>query len=138
MRTLETFSVVLLLLLWAPSELVPLLFFIVLFFLIYFLVGGKLLYNVVLVSAKQQHNSVIIVHISPPSSTFLPSPISLLQVITEHQAEPLVLYNNFPLVIYFTHDGAYMSMRLSQFITLSFPCCVYKSVLYFCISIPFL
>ena len=35
---------------------------------------------------------------------------------TEHQAGIPVLNSSFPLAIYFTQDGAYMSMLLSQFL----------------------
>ena len=62
----------------------------------------------------------------PPST----SPTSPLSVITQHQAELLVLFNSFPLAICFAHGGVYihthththththkyMSMLLSQFI----------------------
>jgi len=49
----------------------------------------------------------------------LPSshPILPLQVVTEQQVEPLVLYSSFPLAIYSTHADVYISMLLSQFRT---------------------
>ena len=53
---------------------------------------------------------------SSPSWNSLPAPVSPFLVITEHQACLPVLYSNFSLVIYFTHDGVYMSTLLSQFI----------------------
>ena len=39
-----------------------------------FLIVGFLLYNIVLVSAMYQHELAIGIHMSPPSSTFLPLP----------------------------------------------------------------
>ena len=70
----------------------------------------------------------------PPTPPCIP----LLQVITEHQAELPVLYSNFPLASYVTHGNVYTPVLLSQSIhpTLSFLCCVHKSILYICISIP--
>ena len=40
-----------------------------------FLTEEKLPYNVVLVSAIQEDKSAVIIHVSPPSGTFLSSPI---------------------------------------------------------------
>ena len=69
------------------------------------------------------HTTVQISHnyIQIPSLLCLPPlhPIPPLQVITEHQAGLLVLYSNFPLVIYFTHDSVYI--RVCQCCVLSLP-----------------
>ena len=46
-----------------------------------------------------------------PSSPKPPSHLSRLS----QSAELPVLYNSFPLAIYFTHDSVYMLMLLSQF-----------------------
>jgi len=58
------------------------------------------------------------VYVYIPSLLSLPSkhPTRSLQVIREHQAELLVLCNNFPLAVCFTHRSIYMAMLLSQFI----------------------
>ena len=46
-----------------------------------------------------------------------------------------LLFSSFPLAIYFTPGSVYMSRLLSQItLMLSFPCCVYKSVLHICVS----
>ena len=37
---------------------------------------------------------------------------------------------------YFTHGNIYFSTTLSICPTLTFPLCVHKSILYFCVSIP--
>ena len=81
-----------------------------------------MLYNVVLVSAVQQHESVITIYIYiyiciyiyplPGEPRFHPTNPPLY-VIAEYQA---VLYNSFPLAIYFTHDSVYMSMLFPQFV----------------------
>ena len=55
--------------------------------------------------------------LGPPSHH--PSPIPPIWVIREHQAELLVLYSSFTLTIYFTHSSVYMSIHLSQFLSLS-------------------
>ena len=57
-------------------------------FLVLFLIGALLLYNGISVSAVQLSESAVGIHISPPSWSSL-TPIPLLQVITEHQAELL-------------------------------------------------
>ena len=66
-------------------------------------------YSLVLVSATQQHESaiIILIHICPPSP---PHPSSL----GCHRAQP--------------------SFSIRR--TLSLPSCVYKSILYICVSIP--
>jgi len=79
-------------------------------------------------------------HIHTPSLLSLPFPSHPpLQVITECQAGLPVLYNSFPLVIniYFTRESVCISAAFSVRHTLSFPCCVCKSILYVCMS-PFL
>ena len=50
--------------------------------------------------------------LGPPSHPSIPP----IQVTTEHRAELPVLYNMFPLAIYFTHDSVFMSIPISQFI----------------------
>ena len=49
----------------------------------------------------------------PPSHS---SSIPPLWLVTEHWVELPVLYNNFPLAIYFTYGDVYVSMLLSQFV----------------------
>ena len=62
----------------------------------------------------------------------LHSPIPSLQVITEHWAELPVLYNSFPLAIYFTHGNyTHVNPSLPSHPTLLQ---VYLSILY--VSIP--
>ena len=72
----------------------------------------QLLFNVVFFSAIQWRDSVISIHISPFSVTLLPP----LEVITEPQAELPVLYNSFPLALYFTYGSVHMLMLLFQFV----------------------
>ena len=48
----------------------------------------------------------------PPLSNLIPP----FYVVTEHQAEIPVLYNNFPLAIYFTYGNVFISILLSQFV----------------------
>ena len=48
-------------------------------------------------------------------------PFPPAQVITEHQAGFPVLYSNFPLAIFSTHDSVYRSVLLPPFIPLSPP-----------------
>ena len=72
-----------------------------------------------------------------PSFLNLPPP-SPLCVIAEHRAELLAVYSRFPLAIYFTRGGLYTSMLLSVYPTLSFLCCIYRSILSLCMSIPVL
>ena len=86
-----------------------------------------------LVSVLQQHESPVSIHISPPSWASSHTPFH--HSIMEYQAELPVLYSGFPLASYFAHANVYMSVLLSQFHpTLSFSCCVCKSVLYICTS----
>ena len=58
-----------------------------------------------------------------PSSLKTPShsnPIPSLYITPEHQADLPVLYNMFPLAIYFTHGGVYMyTIPISKFVPLS-------------------
>ena len=84
----------------------------------YFLTGGKLLYTVVFVSAIQQCKLAIIIHKSSPFWASLSSTNSPLKVITGCQAGLPLLYSNFSLTIYFTHDSVYMSILLSPFVPL--------------------
>ena len=86
------------------------------------------------------HTSLWISHnfmyMSSPSWAF-PTPFHPSGSSTEHQAELPLLYSNFPLASYFTHDSVYMSMLLSQFVLPSPSShCVHLSVLYvyICIS----
>ena len=58
--------------------------------------------------SSEQRESVIIIYTHPPYSVSLPPPIPPLQEVTELHAGLPVLYNGFPLVIYFTHDSVYM------------------------------
>ena len=53
-----------------------------------------------------------------PSLLHLPPtlPISPLQVVTKHRADPPVLCSCFPLATYFTFGSIYMSMLLSHFV----------------------
>ena len=68
-----------------------------------------------LVSSKQLE-SVIIIYTHPPSSVPLPGSIASLQEVTELPAGLPVLYNGFPLVIYFTHDSVHMiRVRIDAF-----------------------
>ena len=84
-----------------------------------------------LVSTEQLNNSTYVGSFLnlPPTShpTFTPlgchraqiwAPVSKLQILTT----------------YFTYDNIYVSMLLSFHPTLSFPCCVHKTVLYVWIS----
>ena len=45
-----------------------------------------------------------------------------------------LLHSNFSPAIYVTHDSVYMSLLFTAFV--SFSHCIYKSILYICISIP--
>ena len=83
-----------------------------------------------------QHESPIGIHMSAPpwTSPHLPSHPTPLG-ITEHWVELPAAYSKFPLATYFTYGNVYVSMLLSQFLPLSPPLCVHKSILYFCISI---
>ena len=47
--------------------------------------------------------------LEPPSLTH-PTPIPLLEVVTEHQAELPVCHSNFPLDTYFTYSNVYISL----------------------------
>ena len=72
--------------------------------------------------------SAIGIHISLPLSLPpIPSSLSSLQVISEHQVELPVLYSSFPLAIYCTH-GSICQCCFSICPTLAFPPCVHKSV----------
>ena len=125
----RNFNVVSLPLLWAPSEPVPLLFFIFNLFFSWRNISVQCRVGICQTTTQLSYNCTYI-----PTLFNLPSLPHLTPLgYQEHQAGLLVLCN-----IYLTHDSAYMSVPLSQFITLSFPCCVYESVLCICISIPFL
>ena len=63
----------------------------------------------------------------------MPSPIPLIQVISEHQAEFPVSSRRFLLAICLTHGSVYMSIPISQFILL--PSSSHMSVLYVCFCI---
>ena len=68
-------------------------------------------YNVVLVSPVHQSGSVICIHDSS-FLDFLP-----IHITTENWAEFPVLYNRFPLVIYFMHSiNSVYQFSISQFI----------------------
>ena len=57
------------------------------------------------------------IYVHPLFLTSLPPPpIPSIQVTTEHGAELLAEYNNFPLAICFTRGSVRMSMPISQFI----------------------
>ena len=72
------------------------------------------------------------IHVYPFSlGSRSPPPIPPLQVTTEHRVELPVLYSRFPLSIYFTHGGVYMSVLISQFIPFLCPH-VHMSVPYSC------
>ena len=71
-----------------------------------------------------------------PTSTPPPTPIPLLWVITQHQAELPVFYSRFSLAIYFTHGSIYTSILFSQFFPLSPSPHVHMPILYISISIP--
>ena len=81
-----------------------------------------------------------------PSSLKTPShsnPIPSLYITPEHQADLPVLYNMFPLAIYFTHDGVYIYIYIIYIyinpnlqICPTLPCqplCVHMSILYICL-----
>ena len=53
---------------------------------------------------------------SLPDEPLFHSPIPLLQVIAEHQAELPVLHSSFPLAIYFMYGKVCVSILLSQFV----------------------
>ena len=63
------------------------------------------------------------IYICPRISSLLPLPPSLpippLQVVTKHPAVLHVLCSSFPLAIYFTFGGVYMSVLLSHFVPAS-------------------
>ena len=50
-------------------------------------------------------------------------PIPPFQIVTEFHAGLHMLYNSFPLIIYFTHDHVYMSLLLFPFVLTSPSCC---------------
>ena len=81
-------------------------------------------------SALQWSESATCICNSPRSWASFPSPLS--HPVGHHRASSWapVLYNRFPLAIYFTHGSAYMFMLLSQVVPPSFPLCVHKFVLY--------
>ena len=105
MRTLETFNVVSLPLLWAPSEPVPLLFFIFNLFFSWRNISVQCRVGICQTTTQLSYNCTYI-----PTLFNLPSLPHLTPLgYQEHQAELLALYN-----IYLTHDSAYMSVPLSQ------------------------
>ena len=67
--------------------------------------------------------------------TFIPSLLNLPPIphTTEYQAKLPVVYNSFPLALYFKHVSVNISMLLSICPTLPFTHCVHKSFL--CVSI---
>ena len=82
------------------------------FWLLFFFFNWKIVaLECCVVSAVQQSESARSMHIFHPSWASLPSPISLLQVVTAHQAKLPVLCSSFPLATHFIH-----TMLLSQFI----------------------
>ena len=106
---------------------------------------GVFLYNVVLVSAIQQSGSVISIHMSPSSWIFYPSTASHPSMPLGQRAciELPVLYSNFPLASYFTYGNMHVSVLVSVYPTLSFPCCVHKFsvpalTIYICVNVWYL
>ena len=85
----------------------------------------------------QQHESAISIHISPPSCTSPPSLPLHPTALGCHRAlgwAPCVI-QQLPPAFYFTYVNVYVSMLLSICPTLSFSCCIHKSVLYLHISL---
>ena len=78
------------------------------------------------------HNSTYI----PSFSRLPPLPIPSLQVITEHQTGLPVPYTDFSPASHLTPDGVHMLVPFSIRLTLSFPHCVHRSILYIWVSIP--
>ena len=84
-----------------------------------------------------QCESVISIPVSPLSwASRLPIPVPLTQVITEPWAEPPVLYDSFPRASYSNQSCTSVSAPPPLCPTLCFPCCVHKSNLYVCTSVP--
>ena len=94
-----------------------------------------MLASVVLVSATQQCKSAIIVHIPPPCRASLPSLHPPFEVITEPQAGLPLSYSSFSPAIHFTHNSVYVDAYFPHQ-SHCLPCCVHKSILCICISIP--
>ena len=71
-----------------------------------------MIYSVVLVSAIQQCESVILIYIHP----FCPSPLPshLSRSLQSARLDSLVLFSNFPLTVYFTHDSLYIRIGNSN------------------------
>ena len=73
-----------------------------------------------LVSTLHYRKSVLIMYIYILTLLSLPpTPIPLLQVVTECQAGLPVLCSSFPLVICYVHNNVYMWMLFSKFILVS-------------------
>ena len=101
------------------------------------IIGGQLIHNIVLVSVTHQHQSAIDIHVSSPFWTALPSPNlyhpSRLSETTGLSSLFHTANSHFLSIL--TYGNVYVSMLLFQFVPLSFPHCVHKSVIYVCISI---
>ena len=102
----------------------------------FFLIGGTLLFNVVLVSAVQSCTQAVVIHISSPlEPSYLPrNPTPLGHRTVPGWAscviQQLLISYRFYTLVY----KCYAAFSVCP--TLSFPHCVYSSVLYICISIP--
>ena len=88
-------------------------------------------------SAVQQSKAVIGVHTSPLSLTSLPHPTPSPQVVTEIKVELPVLYIYKLPTSHLLYMWWYVCLivNLSVHHTLSFHCCVHRSVVYVCIHI---
>ena len=95
-------------------------------------IGLQWLYNVVLVSTVQQSESATHIYISPSLPSLPPTYPSPHQVITEHWAEPPVLYSSFPLAVF--HMVVYIHVIANLPIHPTMPH-VHTSVLYVYVSL---
>ena len=97
----------------------------------------KNFYNVLLVSATEQCKSATIIHISPPYWASLPFPHP--SPWGHHSGPgwaPCVRQQLLTSSPCYTWHCIYADATFSIHPTLSFSHCVYKSILYICISIP--
>ena len=76
---------------------------------------------------------LLISWLQSPSAMIFPTPLGCHKELVELPESN----SKFPLAIYFTYSDIYVSMLLPQFLSPSpSPCCVPKSLLYVCFSIP--
>ena len=85
-------------------------------FFCFFFYWRIMLYNIVVVSAIHQCKSVMIILYICSLLSHPPLLIPALSVVTEHAAGLPVLHSSFPLAVCFRHNGAYVSMLLSQLV----------------------